>query len=327
MSTFCSLIKNTWAYKAIKNEKEENKLSHAYLICCGDKDSLEQVAKIFASLLSCEKNEPCGECRACKLIEKKAHPDVIFYPKGEKDVVVEDVNNLIEESVLKPIEQDKKVFVILNADDMNARAQNKLLKTLEEPPKDVYVLMVAKNDFNLLSTVKSRVKKFEISPFSAQEIIQVLEKECNDLERLQVAVSCGDGTVGKARALYLDDNLLDCYVAVKKVLLEMKTSADLLKYSGLVSSLRCGLDEFLSVLELTVRDMLVIEQGRVDLVLNKQNLENFSHVEGYSAGALIYIQEKILQAKKRKKFNANAQMLIEWILFQILEGKYKWRKL
>jgi hypothetical protein len=61
-----------------------------------------------------------------------------------------------------------------------------------------------------------------------------------------------------------------------------------------------------------------------------QNLSTYSRVKdakGYTEGALITALEKVSEAQKRKKSNANPTMLIEWVLFQILEGKYKWQKL
>ncbi len=323
MIDLLSLIKSTTAYKTIQIEKKEGKLSHAYLITTADEYFLEDIAKIFASLIACEKIEPCMNCRACSLIKDKIHPDVIFYPKGEKDVVVEDIQNLIEESVIKPLEEDKKVFVILRADKMNARAQNKLLKTLEEPPKNVHILLFANSDYPLLSTVKSRVKKFEMGGFSDEKLFEALKDECADAQKLAFSIKCADGTLGKTRAYYFDDNLRECALAVEKVLCDMKSSAELLEYSNLVSSLKCGIEEFLSVLELSVRDMLIFKQNEN---LIKQKDSRLFLAEGYNTGALIYILEKIVEAKRRKKQNANAQMLIEWLLFQILEGKFKWRK-
>ena len=322
-----SLIKSTSAYQNILAEKKAGKLSHAYLITCSDQYNLSEFMKIFASLIACKEIEPCFDCRTCKLIQEKNHPDVIFYPKGEKDVVVEDVNNLIEESVIKPLESDKKLFVILDADKMNTRAQNKLLKTLEEPPKNVHILLGAKTDYPLLQTVKSRVKKFEIPTFSSAQIFEVLKEDCYDLEKLKSAIACGDGTVGKAKALYFDENLKDCIDASIKVLCEMKTSADVLEYSAQVLSLKCGTEEFLSVLDLMLRNMLLISQGKEDLIFFSEDIKMLKTAEGYNTGSILHILDKIVEAKKRKMQNANAQMLVEWLLFQILEGKYKWRKL
>ena len=321
-----SLVKDTSAYKTIKNEKINDRLSHAYLILTADEKNLKDYLKIFASLLVCKNDDPCGRCRACELIKKEALSDVVFYPKGEV-INSEEVNSLIEESYIKPIEEDKKVFVLLWADKMNLQAQNKLLKTLEEPSKNVHILLGATSEYPLLSTIKSRVKKLESPSFSKEKLYSVLKDECDDLERLKTAISCGDGTVGKALALYQDEKLKAITDLAEEVIVDMASSKDLIKYSVKITGLKCELDEFLSVLETLFRDMMISLTGGEELMSNANSKEKLKEAKGYTLGAIVNALEKIAEAKKRAKFNTNTTMLIEWVLFQILEGKYKWQKL
>ena len=141
MIDFLSLIKDTGAYKTILGDKQSDRLSHAYLITCADGDNLGEYLKIFASIIACSNGNPCLECRTCGLIKSNAHSDVFFYPENGQSVLAEDVTNLIQESFVKPIELDKKIFVLSNGQTMNASAQNKLLKTLEEPPENVHIII------------------------------------------------------------------------------------------------------------------------------------------------------------------------------------------
>ena len=325
MIDLLSLLKNTGAYRTIKGEKENDRLSHAYLILSPDGDNLNEYLKIFAKLIVCKSEQPCGECRSCKLIENNAYSDVVFYPKNGQSVASEDVNELIEESFIKPIENDKKVFVLSQAQTMNASAQNKLLKTLEEPPKGVHILIGATSEFPLLPTVKSRVKKLEIPTFSKEKLFDALIGKYSDKERLLSAIACGDGTVGKAVKLYSDEGFKEITELVLDVLVNMKSSKDLLDYSTRI--LAVDVDEFISVLELSLRDMLCCFEEREQLATQNQWTKKLKDAERFSRGAIIYALEKINEAQKRKKFNANPTMLIEWLLFQILEGKYKWQKL
>ena len=250
--------------------------------------------------------------KGCLLIEEKAHPDVFFYPKGQA-VATDDVNSLIEESFVKPIENDKKIFVINHAETMNATAQNKLLKTLEEPPKGVHIIIGATSEFPLLSTLKSRVKKLEIPPFSSQKLFDALISDYPDSQRLNSAIACGDGTVGTAVAI--------------SVLKDMKSSADVIAFSNKVSANKGGFNQFLSVIETLLRDLLVYKEGKGDLAFNQNTLKEIVDAEKFPVGAILYALEGITEVNKRKKFNANATMLTEWFLFHILEGKYKWQKL
>lgn len=321
-----ALIKTTNAYKIIKGDKNAQRLSHAYLIISQDGDMLKDYLKVFAKLICCDETEPCNNCRKCTLIDSEMHPDIMFYPKEQGAISVEDVNALIEESYLKPIESDKKLFVIVGAESMNASSQNKLLKTLEEPPKNVHILMGATSEFALLSTIKSRVKKLEIPAFDNKVLIDALKNECDDYDKLCQAVSSGDGTVGKALALYGDGSLSITTELVIDMLINMNSSSEILEYSNKILQTKIDLNQFLSVLELMLRDMLLLSQGKGDIVFNKGAISKLSKVQKFTTGAIVHALESITEAEKRKKFNMNPTMLVEWLLFQILEGKYKWQK-
>ena len=321
-----SLLKETSAYKTIVGEKKAGRLSHAYLFLTPDGDTLREYLKFFACAITCEEFEHCLNCRKCNLILEEKFSDLIIYPKDGDTINSEQINNLIEESFLKPIEGERKIFILSNAQNMNIQAQNKLLKTLEEPPKNVHILMGATSEFALLPTIKSRVEKLEIAPFSNQKLFSVLTKEFDDEGKLKNAIACGDGTVGRAISLYNDQNLKVIEDLVCEVILDMQSSKDLLKYSVKISSSKCDLGDFLSILELVLRDMLVAKTNPT-LVSNLPVFERVKMAKGYTEGALITALEKVIEAQKRKKSNANPTMLIEWVLFQILEGKYKWQKL
>ena len=327
MTDLISLLRGTGAYKTIKGDKDLNRLSHAYLLLTADGANLDAYLKIFAQIISCKDGAPCGACRSCTLIQDGKFADVLSYPRESSSVVADDVSDLISESYIKPIESDKKIFLLSHAETMNAAAQNKLLKTLEEPPKNVHIIIGATSEYPLLSTVKSRVRKLEIPSFSAEKLFSAMKEEFTDHLRLRSAIACGDGTVGKAAALYSDDNLKEALSLAEDTIVNMKSSSDVLEYSTKITSLKTDLSEFLSVLELILRDMLVCRSGREDLASNRVSLKKTETAVNFSEGALINALEKVTEAFERKKFNANPTMLIEWLLFQILEGKYKWQKL
>ena len=327
MIDFTALLAETNAYRTIKGDRDNNRLSHAYLILSADGDNLTEYLKIFASLMVCQDGSPCGKCRRCKLMSENLFPDAFLFPKNGVSVLADDINDLIEESFVKPIEGDKKIFIISHAETMNASAQNKLLKTLEEPPSGVHLILGATSEFALLSTVKSRVKKLEIPAFSNEKLFSVLKNDYPDAKRLDTAIACGDGTVGKAVRLYGDEKLVGITDLVVDTLVNMNSSKDVLDYTEKILSVCQDPSEFFSVLELALRDMLAVKENASDTVANKGVAERLADTQNFCTGAIINALEKINQAEKRKKFNANPTMLIEWLLFQILEGKYKWQKL
>ncbi|MBR5900448.1 MAG: hypothetical protein IKZ38_03530 [Clostridia bacterium] len=326
MINLLPLVKTTSAYEIIKRDKEAGRLSHAYMISCFDGDFLAEYLKILARLIACPSVEPCGECRACKLIDKQIHPDVEFYPKEGDAVLVGDVNALIEASFVRPMELNERVFVIINGALMNAQAQNKLLKTLEEPPANVHILIGTTSEYAMLSTVKSRAKKVEISTFSAQTLFNALKESCPEEDRLKSAIACGDGTLGKALALYLDEDLSRATDLCRDILINMKSSRDVLEFSDKIAKSKIDIDRIISVTENLLRDMLTVRVGKPELASSSQAMEDVKNSSGFNSGAIIYALDKICEAKKRKKFNANPTMLTEWLLFTILEGKFKWQK-
>ena len=104
MIDFSSLIKNTVAYKSVLGDKKKDRLSHAYLVIDRDGENLDKTLKTFAKVLACENVEPCDNCRVCRGIENQSHADVYFYPKQKASLSTEEVNELIEETYLKPLE-------------------------------------------------------------------------------------------------------------------------------------------------------------------------------------------------------------------------------
>ena len=314
------LLEETGAYKTAITDAAAGRLSHAYLILSADKDNLGEILKIFAKKIL------GGDVRADKLIDEGFHPDVFTFPLKGDAVLKEDVEKIVEESFLKPVESDRKLFIINRAESMNPTSQNKLLKTLEEPPSNVHILMGATSEYPLFATVKSRVKKLVLPPFSAEKIAAALESECFDGERLAEAVSCGDGTVGKAVALYGDEKFSATLDVAADVFVNMKTSRDVLKYSDEITK-NCDIKEFLSVLELINRDLMLYFNGAGEAAFNKKTLERVKNAQGFTAGATVYIADEIAESEKRIAANGNPQAVLERLLFAILEGKHKWRKL
>lgn len=317
-----SLLKDTRAYKTVSADKAAGRLSHAYLIVSADGQNSGEYLKIFAKLIMTGFTDE----RADGLIDGGFHPDVLTFPQNGEAVLKEDVAKIIEESFLRPVESDKKLFLINNGESMNATSQNKLLKTLEEPPKNVHILIHATTEYPLLATIKSRMKKLVVPPYPADKLINALKSECPDVERLKNAVYCGDGTVGGALSLYGDENLSETIDAAVDTFCNMKTSREVLEFSDRIMRLKGGVKGFLSVAELICRDLMVQRNGG-NTVKNKSILMRVENAEGFTAGALIYIADRIAEAKKRLSANGNPQAVLERFLFAVLEGKHKWRKL
>ena len=312
------LLSSTNAFKILKADKENKTTSHAILITCDDAFMLETYLTYFAKLLACKSVEPCLTCRTCSLIDKRGYVDVIFYPMGKK-ILVQDVDDLIEKSYYKPLESENKLFVLLNAQEMNAQAQNKLLKTLENPPSNTIILLGATTTNTLLSTVLSRVKKLEIGKFSDEQIFNALSAECQDTERLKTAVKLSFGNVGEALNKYNQEDGNKAYNLSVKVFSGLSTSKQVAYYNSLIESEI--LSDFISISSRLIEEAIKYKSG----ILSQD--ENVNLIASkYTYGALVFIQDKLREAEKSLYFNGNATAVKDALLFGVLEGNYKWSK-
>lgn len=313
-----SLLKNTNAYKIFQKEIKGGTLSHAYLLVCDDESMLGSYLSVFAAALTCKEDEPCGTCRDCKLILSGSHTDVMVYPKGKK-IVVSDVDDLVEKSFFKPLESDKKIFILNGVCSMTVQAQNKLLKTLEEPPANTYILMGATSTYPLLPTLLSRSKRLDIPPFSNETLKSFLLLEGYDKDKINSVLTVSNGMLGRAVKRYNEDDAgLEMSLA-KSVLLNLKTSKQIAEFSAKIE--KANLNDFVSCFAEFTRQCIVagsggsVEDDSAKKVLNE-----------ISVGALIYISDKIRDAERKLYFNGNKVAVIDGLLFGVLEGKFKWSK-
>ena len=319
------LVKKTPAYKSALADKKAGSVSHAYLIVSPDKDYLDKFLKIFTKLFACDSDEGfCDSCRTCRLIDSETLLDVKFIPEGKDKIAVEDVAFISNDVYIKPYEGKKKIYVLRCADTMNLNAQNKLLKTLEEPPENVMLILGAKSEDLIIKTVLSRVKKLYLPLFSEEDIYSVLSETCPDKDKLKKAVYSGDGTLSRSLSLYNDEKLDSIIALAKDVIINMNTPQDVLRYSVKVNELGDGIEEFFDMLTIAFHSMLNAYENGKESPLFKGLLEKSA---GYTEGAVIYAIQAVTAAIKNKISNVNLTMVIDSVLFSVLEGKYKWRKL
>lgn len=312
------LISSTSAYKVFSGDKARETLSHAYLIVAEDPDMLESYAKIFAKTLMCESaGGCCNVCRTCKLIDKKEFIDVRFYPVEGDKITVKDVDELVVKSGIKPVECDKKLFVLLNAQDMTVQAQNKLLKTLEEPPANTYILLAASSLNGLLNTVLSRVKTLTVPPFSDEKLIEAFSGEFDRAEVMR-AVRLSSGKAGEVYK-ELSGEKSDAEDVAYKILTELNSSKNAYLYAAKINK-DIALKTVTALKKLLLSFLKYLETG-------KSEDEKAARIAGaLSKNAAVFILSGIGDIEKAIYFNGNANAVADKICFLTLEGKHKWQK-
>ncbi|MCX5900126.1 MAG: DNA polymerase III subunit delta', partial [Proteobacteria bacterium] len=151
-------------------------LPHAFLFTGIEGIGKRMVATGFVKALNCLtlSDDFCGQCLQCRKIDKQIHPDVQVVEPEKNVLKIEQVRALQQDIVFKPLEGKKKAVIIDQAEKMNAQAANCLLKTLEEPPEDTVLVLIAHAVSDMLPTVLSRCQQIHFSPLSDEDISAVL---------------------------------------------------------------------------------------------------------------------------------------------------------
>lgn len=154
--------------KEILNRQEQGRgLSHAYLLSGPKGSGRHTLARLLAAAMLCTGGgeKPCGLCPSCRRVMGDIHPDVSALPAGDekKPLSVDQIRQLRRDAYIRPNQGARKIYILDGADQMNASAQNAMLKLLEEGPAYGAFLLVAENAGGVLETVRSRCEHLTLT--------------------------------------------------------------------------------------------------------------------------------------------------------------------
>ena len=215
------VIGHEWAVHSFDRAVADDRPAHAYLISGPPHIGKATLARSLALALNCRSTDsarPCGQCRSCRLIVAGKHPDVqLIEPDGAR-VKIDQVRALQHDLSLRPVEGRYRVAIFDQFEVATTEAQNALLKTLEEPPDYVVLIVLAPDPELLLPTIVSRCQQVPLRPLTSAQVREALintwNVEANQANllahlsggRLGWAVSAAnDSSIMSARARYLDD--------------------------------------------------------------------------------------------------------------------------
>lgn len=200
------VIGHEWAVEHLARALSYGRTRHAYLFTGPDQIGKTTLAHTFAAALNCTgPTPPCGQCRACTLIARNAHPDltVVEAETAGGSLKIDQVRALQQTLALHPFEARYRVAILLNFHLANPAAANALLKTLEEPSPDVVLLLTATSADLLLPTIVSRCQPLHLRPLPIQTVRAALEQHFAAApEAAQTLAQLSGGRIGWAiRAL------------------------------------------------------------------------------------------------------------------------------
>lgn len=162
--------------KALTNAITTNKISHAYLFTGPRGTGKTSTARIFAKSLNCVEGptvHPCGKCGNCIDITNSTPMDVIEIDAASNRSV-EDAQHILERVMYAPVNSRYKIYIIDEVHMLSTTAFNALLKTLEEPPKNVIFILATTEVHKVLDTIKSRCQRYDFRRITTDDIVSHL---------------------------------------------------------------------------------------------------------------------------------------------------------
>ncbi|MCP4357446.1 MAG: DNA polymerase III subunit delta' [Chloroflexi bacterium] len=203
MANWQTIIGHDWAVEMLQRSLAHGRTGHAYLITGPDQIGKTTLARAFAQALNCTGDED-GLCRACTLIANDRHPDVKpvqpdVSGRGKLTLKIETIRNLQQDLNLSAYEARRKVAILKRFDAATIGASNAFLKTLEEPPRNVVLILTAKDADTLLPTISSRCRVLNLRPLSPNLIEQSLTTRWHVAEeKAHLLAHLADGRLGWA---------------------------------------------------------------------------------------------------------------------------------
>ncbi len=210
------------AVRLIRRALASGQLHHAYLLVGQEGVGKELFARLCAQAANCEaepERRPCGDCAPCKQIARGNFPDVFWVrPQAEmvkrgminkgdlegapsREIRVDEVRALARRLSFALVSGRRKVAIVAPAEALNERAQNALLKTLEEPPPQTTFFLIASQPDELLPTVRSRCARLMLAPLPPELIAQQLVARGQKPAEAQAKALRAEGSLARALAM------------------------------------------------------------------------------------------------------------------------------
>lgn len=291
---FEKIIGNDIIKEQLKKSINNNQISHSYLFVGIEGIGKKMLATELAKAILClNDNKYCNNCKSCVEFDGNNNPDFLYIEPDGNSLKIEQIREMQKKAQEKPIISNKKVYIIDNADKMTVEAQNSLLKTLEEPPEFVTIILIGSNENAFLTTIKSRCMIIRFNSVDNKTMTEYLQSQGienvteNMLELFQ-------GSIGKA--IELKDKQEE-YLKIEKMI-ENISNYDLIDITKNAEILYQTKEEIMEMLDY------------INIVLLRLSRNNTKYTN------CIKIVEN---TKKRLKQNANYDMCIDNMLLKLWE--------
>lgn len=319
-----------WAVSLLKSHAAGDKLRHAYLFTGPEGVGRQTLAVNFAQALNCtnppQPGEFCGNCRDCRQLAALYHPDLsLLLPgDGHKDILIDQVRALQHTLALSPYSGAYRIALLPDFQRATTQAANALLKTLEEPPDRVILLLTATSPEVLLPTIVSRCEVIRLRPASIQATQEYLYAQRGlDVDRARLLAHISGGRIGAAIRMAEDPAALRerwAHLEILLALLPLRRYVrfkHIERFSRSIDKPRQELGAVFSVWQSFWRDVFLRAAGEalplVNVDLEAQIGQVAAQVPADQARDLIIAHQAAIQ---HLDANANIQLLLETLVLQ-----------
>lgn len=296
----------------IDRRRINGSFSHANLIIGDDGIGKSIVGKYLANIIIGKKNS-------------SESIDIVKYYPSSNSFGVDEVRNIIDEVNKKPYEGDKKVLILYKCEKLTVQAQNALLKTIEEPPKGVYLILLSDSLEMILDTIQSRCQVYKLTPLSKEDILKYIEYKYPDisLEDKHSALAYSTGIPGKIDRFIEDQNLKNlrdiCINLFEDIL--KREHGIVLRYEELLRNSKEEQLELLNILLSYIRDIMIFKElNNSELIVNFDKFNKIKDISrGMSYKKLNSMLEYIKEARLNFNSNTNYSMTISVLLMGFAE--------
>lgn len=258
--------------------------------------------------------------------EEKDYIDIINYRCKKASFGVDDVREIVDEINKKPFEGDKKVIIIYDGNKLTVQAQNALLKTIEEPPKGVYIILLCESLELILDTIKPRCQIYKLTPLTKEDIRLYIDRISEDdysQEEINAAIAYSEGIPGRAEAFLRDSSLKDLRnTLVDLLFLIIKGNPkELLEFESKIIAFKDKRDDILNILASFVRDIIIYKEiNEGNGIINGDKIESIKKLAmEISYKKLNKIIDKVGEARRSLLSNSNFQLTIRVMIIGFME--------